>query len=60
LKARELNSKQVVITAEQRLEGPLNDTVIPEFTEQEAVALQQVEAARSKLEAFKVELITPE
>jgi hypothetical protein len=52
--------KQDVITAEQCLEGLLNDIVIQEFTEQEAVALQQVEAARAKLEAFKVELIRPE
>jgi hypothetical protein len=37
--------EQVFITAEQCLEGPLNDTVIQEFTEQEVVALQQVEAA---------------
>ena len=32
--------EQVVITIEQRLEGPLNDTVIQEFTEKEVVALQ--------------------
>jgi hypothetical protein len=32
--------KQGVITAEQHLEGPLNDIVIQEFTEQEVVALQ--------------------
>jgi hypothetical protein len=37
--------EQVFITAEQCLEGPLNDTVIQEFTEQEVVALQQVKAA---------------
>jgi hypothetical protein len=37
--------EQVVINVEQCLEGPLNDTVIQEFTEQEDVALQQVEAA---------------
>jgi hypothetical protein len=52
--------EQVVITAEQCLEGPLNDTVIQEFTEQEVVALQQVKAARAKLEAFEAELIRPE
>jgi hypothetical protein len=52
--------EQVVITAEQCLEGPLNDTVIQEFTEQEVVALQQVEAARAKLEVFEAELIRPE
>jgi hypothetical protein len=52
--------EQVVITAEQCLEGPINDAVIQEFTEQEVVALQQVEVARAKLEAFEVELIRPE
>jgi hypothetical protein len=52
--------EQVVITAEQCLEGPVNDTVIQEFTEQEAIAQQQVEAARAKLEAFEAELIRPE
>ena len=52
--------EQVVITVEQHLEGPVNDTVIQEFTEQEVVALQQVEAVRAKFEAFKVELIRPE
>jgi uncharacterized coiled-coil DUF342 family protein len=52
--------EQVVITAEQCLEGPINDAVIQEFTEQEVVALQQVEVARAKIEAFEVELIRPE
>ena len=32
--------EQVVITAEQCLEGPVNDALIQEFTKQEAVALQ--------------------
>ena len=32
--------EQVVITAEQCLEGLVNDAVIQEFTEQEVVALQ--------------------
>ena len=45
--------EQVFITVEQRPEGSLDDTVIQEFTEQEVVALQQVEAARAKLEAFE-------
>jgi hypothetical protein len=52
--------EQVVITAEQCLEGPVNDTVILEFTEQEATTKQQVEAARAKLEAFEAELRRPE
>jgi hypothetical protein len=51
--------EQVVITIEQHQEGPLNDTVIQKFIEQEVVALQQVEADRAKLEAFEVELIRP-
>jgi hypothetical protein len=38
--------EQVVTTAEQRLEGPINEAVIQEFTEQEAMAQQQVEAAQ--------------
>jgi hypothetical protein len=37
--------EQGVITAKQRLEGMVNDIVIQEFTEQEVVALQKVEAA---------------
>ena len=48
--------EQGVITIEQCLEGPLNDTILQEFIEQEVVALQQVEAARANLEAFKAEL----
>jgi hypothetical protein len=51
---------EVVITTEQCLEGPINDAVIQEFTEQVVVALQQVEVARAKLEAFEAELIRPE
>jgi hypothetical protein len=34
--------EQVVTAAEQRLEGPVNEAVIQEFTEQEAMAQQQV------------------
>jgi hypothetical protein len=52
--------EQIIIIAEQHLEGPVTDAVIQEFTEQEVVALQQVEVARAKLEAFEVELIRPE
>jgi hypothetical protein len=51
---------QVILTAEQCLEGPVNDAVIQEFTEQEATTKQQVEAARAKLEAFEAELLRPE
>jgi hypothetical protein len=52
--------QQVVITAEQCLEGPVNNALIQEFTEQEEIAKQQVEAARAKLEAFEAELVRPE
>jgi hypothetical protein len=52
--------EQVVITAEQCLEGPINDAVIQEFTEQEVVALQQVEAAQAKLDSFEAEFHKPE
>jgi hypothetical protein len=36
--------EKVVTTTEQCLEGPINDAVIQEFVEQEALAQQQVEA----------------
>jgi hypothetical protein len=52
--------EQVVTTTEQRLEGPVSNTLIQEFIEQEAVAKQQVEAARAKLEVFEEELVRPE
>jgi hypothetical protein len=52
--------EQVVLTTEQCLEGPVNDVVIQEFTEQEATTKQQVEVARAKLEVFEAELLRPE
>jgi hypothetical protein len=48
--------EQFSTTAEQRLEGPMNDAVIQEFVEKELVAQQQVEAVQAKLEAFEEEL----
>jgi transposase len=45
--------EQVITTAEQRLEGAINEAIIQEFTEEEAVAQQRVEAARAKLEDFE-------
>jgi hypothetical protein len=48
--------EQVVIATEQRLEGPLNEAVIQEFAEQEALAQKQVKEAQAKLEAFETEL----
>jgi hypothetical protein len=52
--------EQVVNTTEQCLEGPVNEALIQEFIEQEAVAMRQVEAARAKLEEFEAELVRPE
>jgi hypothetical protein len=52
--------EQVVLTTKQCLEGPVNDPVIQEFTEQEATTKQQVEEAQAKLEVFKEELLRPE
>jgi hypothetical protein len=60
VESRGVELEQVVITAEQCLEGPMNDAVIQEFTEQEVIAQQQVEVARAKLEAFEAELIRSE
>ena len=48
--------EQVVNTTEKHLEGPVSNALIQEFAKQEAVAKQQVEAARAKLEAFEAEL----
>jgi hypothetical protein len=53
IEGRGAELEQVVTAAEQRLEGPVNEAVIQEFTEQEVVAQQQVEAARAKLKAFE-------
>jgi hypothetical protein len=52
--------EQVVTAAKQHLEGPVNDAVIQEFTEQEATTKHQFKGARAKIEAFEVELIRPE
>jgi hypothetical protein len=38
----------------------VNEAVIQEFIEQEAIAQQQVEAAGAKLEAFEAELVRSE
>jgi hypothetical protein len=52
--------EQVVTSVEQRLEGPVNEAFIQEFIKQEALAQQQVEADRAKLEDFQAELPRPE
>jgi hypothetical protein len=49
--------EHVILSAEQCLEGPVNDALIQEFIEQEATTKKQVEATRAKIEAFKVELV---
>jgi len=38
------------------LEGPVIEAVIQEFIEQEALAKQQVKAARAKIKDFEAEL----
>jgi hypothetical protein len=48
--------EQVITAAERHLEGLVNKVVIQEFTEQEVVVQQQVEASRAKLEAFEAEI----
>jgi predicted transcriptional regulator len=48
--------EQVVTMVEQCLEGSVTEKVIQEFVEQEALAKQQVEAARAMLEAFEAKL----
>jgi hypothetical protein len=48
--------EQVVTAAKQCLEGPINVVVIQEFVEQEAMAQEQFEATRVKLESFEAEL----
>jgi hypothetical protein len=60
VESRGAELEQVVITTEQCLEGPVNDAVIQEFTEQESIAQQKVEVARAKLEVFEAELVRSE
>jgi hypothetical protein len=45
IEGRGAQIEKVIITAEQRLEGPVNEAVIQEFIEKEAVEQQQVEVA---------------
>jgi hypothetical protein len=60
VESRGVELEQVILIAEQRLEGIVNDVVIQEFTKQEAIAKKKFEAAQSNLKAFKVELLNPE
>jgi hypothetical protein len=50
----------VVTMVEQRLEGLVTKKFIQEFTEQEALAKQQVDAAQAKLEPFEADFPRPE
>jgi hypothetical protein len=52
--------EHVVTMVEQRLEGPVIEQVIEDFSKQEALEKQQVEGARSKLEAFEAVLLRSE
>jgi hypothetical protein len=45
--------EKVVVTVEQQLEGPINEVVVHEFTEQEEVAQKKFEVARAKLKTFE-------
>jgi hypothetical protein len=56
IKGRGEELEKVVAVAEQCLEGPVNEAIIQEFAEQEAMAQQQVEANRAKIESFEAEL----
>jgi hypothetical protein len=52
--------EQVVTTAKQCLEGPINEAVIQKFTEKEVVAQKQVEVARAMLKDLEEELVRSE
>jgi hypothetical protein len=60
VESRGAELEQVVSAIEQCLEGPINDALIQEFVEQEAIAQPQVEVAQAKLKAFKEKFIRPE
>ena len=57
IEGRGAELEQVIIAVEQHLEGPANEDVIQDFTEQEVVAQQKVEVDRANLEAFEIELV---
>jgi hypothetical protein len=58
--SRGVELEKVVTTIEQCLEGPVNDAMIQEFTEQEVVENHQVEIARAKIKVFEEVLVRPE
>jgi hypothetical protein len=57
IEGRGVGLEQVVTAVEQCLNGPINEAVIQEFTEQEVVAQQQIKEARAMLEAFEPRLV---
>jgi hypothetical protein len=57
IEGRGVELEQVVTTAEQRLEGPVNKEIIQDFIEQEAMEKKKVEVAQAKLDTFEAELI---
>jgi hypothetical protein len=60
IEGRGAKLEQVIIAVEKRLEVPVNEAVIQEFVKQEALAQQQVEAARAKIKDFEAKLPRPE
>jgi hypothetical protein len=60
IEGRRAELEQVVIAAKKCLEGPVNEAVTQEFTEQDVVAQQEVKETRTKLEDFEAELIISE
>ena len=60
IEGRGTELEQVVTAVEQHLEGPVNEVVIQEFIEKEALEQQQVEACRANLEAFEAHIPKPE
>jgi hypothetical protein len=56
IEGRGAEMEQVVTLVEQRLEGPMNEEFLQDFSEKEALMKQQVEEARARLKDFEVEL----
>jgi hypothetical protein len=56
IEGRGAELEQVVTAAEEHLDGLVNEEIIQEFTEQEVVSQQQVEATRANIQAVEVEL----
>jgi hypothetical protein len=56
IEGRGAEMEKVVTSVEHRLEGHVNKVVLQEFVEQEALAQQQVESARARLEDFEAEI----